>query len=273
MKKNARTKENGVTLLEMLLVLLIMSSFLILGIQQYQNYQIEQNAIQLRYTINALLEGMSNYYQANCQNGTLAPANLTRFPPVPPIFNDNGNLYSVITQNYINNWQPLNPIVDNDATQSGYLVQFNFFDIPRTKKAYVCYNFWSTTGDAAPGCDTPTLIPGSRVVGWGIQVAVKIRDPQRTAGFVGLTGADCAVTNISDIRAANCANDGVDDDPNNLHYLVWQRVPSYASADISSDLWLTNPVVKEFKLQYTNDPMYEIYLQGVQGSMYYLCGR
>jgi hypothetical protein len=256
-----------------MLVLLIGSSILLFSIKQYEEYKMNQNAIALKSTVDSILQSMSYYYQANCQNGTLSPT-VSSFPP-PPVFDNAGALWNVLNQGFLPaNWQGLNPIVDNAAPNQGYSVQFNYFQSTKPsnpgRNTKVCYNFWSSGTANVSGCGaTPAPIPDSIIIGWQIQVTVKMKDPTSTMDYAGLAGADCAVTDLTPNTVADCSHSGTGP----FQYLVWQRLPAFASPTISSPLWLTTPMVKQFNEAYTHDPMYEIFMNGTSPtSYYYLCG-
>lgn len=267
-------KAAGVTMLELMLVILIGAAIVIFGLQQYQQYQKNQYAIQLRSTVDSLLEALGSYYQANCETGTLSPTSMT-FPPSPIAFDDGGRLLNDLQNGYLPaNVLFFNPIVDNTATNQGYAVQLNFFQSTNPaqpgRRTQVCYSFWGTSTGA--GCsDTPLPTPNTMIIGWQIQVAVKIKDPATILNYVGLTGADCAVESLTPGVPADCGSSTGSTNP--LRYLIWQRLPAFASSAINSSLWLSNPLVKQFKAQYTHDEMYELYMNNTATSpYYYLCG-
>lgn len=256
-----------------MLVILIGASIAIFGLRQFEQYQKNQYAIQLRLTVDSLLEALGSYYQANCETGTLSPKSMT-FPPSPIGFDDGGTLLDDLQNGYLpDSVLFLNPIVDNKATNQGYAVQLNFFQSTNPaqpgRHTKVCYSFWGTS--TAAGCsDTPAPTPNTMIIGWQIQVAVKIKDPTTIMNYVALTGADCAVPDLTPGVPADCGT-GVGS-TKALNYLIWQRLPSFASSAINSSLWLSNPLVKQFNEQYTHDEMYELYMNNTTSPYYYLCG-
>ena len=220
-------KMAGVTLLEVLLVMAIAASIIILTLRIYQQFQKDQYAIQLRYNADTLLEGLAYYYQANCAEG--AGRKLSQ-QPFPTTFNDGGNLYIDLTNGFLPaNWQPANPLIDPTAANNGYFVQFNYYS-PSQRQVYACNTFWSTT-PGQPGCTAPQPIPNTQVVIWVAQLAIKMRDPATTLGYLGLTGADCAVDSLPAGAPADCSQASASGQPS---YLVWQRLPSLASPALQS---------------------------------------
>ena len=262
-------KSKGVTLLEVMLVLLIGSLLLIFGIRQYQQYQLEQYALQLKYNVDSLLQAMSYFYRANCAKGKLSPSQLTPFPPTQLAYSlsvDNNDFVGYLP----NNWQPLNFLVDNTADDYGYSTQFNFYQIGQ-KNANACFSFWST-GNTPAGCNTPNAIPNTLVVGWQMQVIVKMINPDTTTNYLGLTGADCAIdaTDLPTNKVVDCSKTSASGAPT---YLVWQRPPSFATPTISANDWMATPGLRMFNLQYSHDAMFELYMDNSSATpYYYLCG-
>lgn len=260
-------ESRGVTLLEVMLVLLIGSFLLLLAVRQYEQYQLEQYALQLKYNVDSLLQAMSYFYRANCATGKLSPSQLSPFPPTQltyPLSLNNNDFAGYLPDN----WQPMNPLVDNNANDNGYFTQFNFFQIGQ-KNATACFTFWSS-GNTPAGCNTSTAIPNTMVVGWQIQVVVKMINPQTTTNYLGLTGADCAIdaSNLPANKIVNCSNNSTSGSPT---YLVWQRSPSFATPTVSANDWMATPRLKMFNAQYTHDAMFELYMNN-SSPYYYLCG-
>lgn len=258
----------GVTLLEILLVIAIGSSFILFAIRQYQLYQAQQYALQLRYNAETLLEALSYYYQANCAAGSGRTLSQT---PLPSVYDDSGKLYTDLTKGFLpGNWQPINPLVDNAATNKGYFVQFNNRSAGN-RNINVCYSYWSTSGTAGTqGCSPAQAISNAPIILWQEQLAIKMKNPAQTLGYLGLSGADCAVDSLTSGAPVDCSNTSTTGQPN---YLVWQRLPSFASPTLTGDQWINQPIQKSFIQQYTHDPMYELYLQGTGSTTFnYLCG-
>lgn len=248
-------KERGVTILEVLLVLVIMTSLILMGLRWYQTLQTENNYGVLKSDVDQLFLALRQYYQANCgtiNNGTANPNNI--------FFPKSGTISSFVTppasglQPYLpSNWPRHTPIIDT-ASDNGFTSQFNLY-LPASKLPqkvqYVCYNF------GTPACSTQAPIPNSQIFIWQMQVAVKMLNPTEAYEYRATAGADCAASDIS--GGPIVCSDNASIDPANATYLIWQRAPSDVPIEMRSPLWMYDPVLKEFKLQYTHDPMYEMY--------------
>ena len=62
-----RRKQQGVTLLELMLALAIATAVFILGIRLYAEYSFRLSESQLEANIEQFFQAMSHYYQANCR--------------------------------------------------------------------------------------------------------------------------------------------------------------------------------------------------------------
>jgi hypothetical protein len=105
------------------------------------------------------------------------------------------------------------------------------------------------------------------VVFWEIQVTVKLSDPNAGVRLKGVLGADCFSDTATDCNAS----------VQKPSYLIWKRVPAFASPKTTSILWGSLSDFKEFTMQYTHDPMYELsnpngYAGTTTSDYYYLCG-
>lgn len=246
---------SGVTLLEGLLTMAIMSSILLLGVQQYQTYKNQTNALDLRYNVDKLFVAAAHYYQANCRSGTLAPPGNS---VVTTALNGTGG----IVGSYLIDWQPLNPLVDSAATDGGYSLQYNPTKLTRNR--YVCFRGQQYPPGTNPVCWAPLPIQSGQktVLNWQIQVAVKMAKPEYAKSYQGLTGADC----VSDVATA-CNQAAA-----KPIYLIWQRTASYASPNMSSPLLPSTMRVTQFNAQYTHDELYEMNNATYASGQYYVCG-
>ena len=250
----------GLSLLEMILVIGIMASILLLSIRQYQSYRLDSDMRQLEYNVDALFQAMGKYYRANCYGttvpgadpaGTLQPGALhpNNNPSDPfPIniqtdLRDNGFL----TENY-----PISPLLDETGPGNGYVVQFNRHTQPRTL------------------CIDPPICSSTRTIGtivfWTAQVAVLLRDPTLAQDYLQVLRGHC-LSSFAGGTVTPCP--GVGD------YIVWERMPSFASPASTSSYWSMNPILDRFNQLYTTYPI--TYLldtagQTPSGPQYYLCG-
>lgn len=263
-------KARGMSLLEVMLVLAIASSIMLAGLRIYQSFDRDSGYLILRSNVDLLFQAMKTYYQDQCNlyfspDSSIRASGALTFnsnnPAAPVPFDVN------TTKNYLSSpWPRGSSVLANKVISSTYFAQFNPSTV-NTKQAYVCSSF------ASPQCSAPAPIPGSNVVLWQSQVAVKMKDPTMTTYYLAVAGADCAVNSLSGKLPVDCST-GVSMG-NSATYMVWQRMPSFSSPTIKSSLWISNPVTKLFKLQYTHDPMYELYNSSAEPSevyKYYYCG-
>jgi Tfp pilus assembly protein PilE len=269
-------KNLGVTLLEAILVLAVASSILLMGIRQYQLFQIQKNYVQVRSNVSLLFQAMMNYYQAYCNGNVTTSENKIS---IPTLINDD-----LVTKNFLTNWQPLNPLVDSTqaGNDKGYYAQFNPNNNSNNtegRQAYACFLLPdNTTGTLVTTCTPPRPVVADtsrykpQVLTWQIQIAVALPagTPYNAAlAYQGGMGASC----LSD-STASCPT-SINQSAKN-YYLIWQSMPTVAALETGSSLWPLNPTVKEFNLQYTHDPMYEMiypeYATDTSKDYYYLCG-
>jgi hypothetical protein len=239
----------GITLLETMLVLAIMASFLLFGINRLTDASITVPAGNVpRTTIGALSpeSGAVDYTLSNQAYAIDIKTNL-------------------IKGNYLSKpWPTFVPAIDSTYGLKGYSASFIF--LLTTKNAYACWNFTNTAG--AVKCTTAQPIQPQQVAFWLAQVSVKIaNDPKgdKTLAFLGPTGASCA-SSVPD----KC------DGSKSPNYLIWQQLPTKSGSNIGSDLWESQSQEAMFNQQYTHDVIYEMttpaYSTNPAGDIYYLCG-
>ncbi len=253
-------KLKGITLIEFMLVLVIAMSMIIIGIKQYAQYRLGRDAFSLKYNVDVIFQAMQNYYYANCARLALAPSNNPSNPfPV--------NIQTTLAGYLDSNWRPMNLLINSAFGSSGYALQFNGVTLSGIRRENFCYYF-PNTGQTSPSCAS---LPNddAMIYLWVAQVVVQIRDTRTTLAIKGLAGADCALASYSASSAADCSGGVTSGNP---AYLVWQRLPSFASPQMNSGLWSSMPTVKQFNLQYTNDSLGELVSATYAGSQYYLCG-
>ena len=253
-----RRKQQGVTLLELMLALVIATAVFILGIRLFAEYSFRLHESQLEANVEQLFQAMTHYYQANCRRqldansnaqstGSLDPAVIGNQATVPL------NITTDLQQpGFLVNWRPLNPLVNDAASGQGYSVQFNRAMTGGRDPAMSVYAC-TGTGDP-PACisntggvllDSTQAPPSgylfnpyrpTRVVVWRQQVTVRL-------------SSSLSAAEVTQIRNDLSAVSGGGND------LVWVRATTFVSPNATSDLWATNPYVKQFNRQYTNDGM------------------
>lgn len=275
----SRNKQTGVSLVEVLLVLAIGAAILFASIKQYQIFRSGADVEQVKYNVDTIFHAMSQFYSVNC-NGTTAVRNGTytftpgmlnpTYSPAPanpfPV-----NITTLLQQNgYLTQVIPINPIVNSSgpATNSynGYVAQFNQSQVVQTRS--VCVTGVNATGiTAATGCTQAKQV-GTAII-WKAQVAVLIKNTAAAQQYLNLLSGDCLSSlNGTTVRPCSANQPG--------NYVVWERLPSFATPNAQSDSWETYPALNQFNQLYSTYPT--VYLSGMQGKIpnnqtqYFLCG-
>ncbi|MHB1946679.1 MAG: prepilin-type N-terminal cleavage/methylation domain-containing protein [Gammaproteobacteria bacterium] len=249
-----RKHQLGVTLLEILLALAIGAAVILMGIQQYRQYQTQQSLAQLQFNVDQLFQGLSFYYVNYCSSlstsSTTYPLNVHTDLEVPGYLSTH--------------WQSYNPLINNTDTANNYIVQFNISTgTPPNRYENACWNFTGKASDLT--CTTPQATQAS-VYLWRAQVAIEFPSTANMTALKNLLVADC-ISDLSGSAVTPCDSSP----PATGHYLVWERLPSFATSSSSSGLWTSIPVLQEFNLQYTHDQMYEFQNSTYSSSQNYMC--
>lgn len=260
--KTMRRRFAGVTLLEIMLVMVIASALLVMSIKQYEIYRRDADVSQALFNVNQVFYAAALYYQANCRQqwnpttgpiagtGALDPNNSPSNPYPMPIS-------TLVSQGYLAVTLPQSRLINSLGTGGGYIIQFN-----------------RTTPDPDRTVSTSssqTVKTGSIII-WRVQVAVELRKSATASQYKNILQADCLST-LSGSTVTPCASVGAPPTTGTI-YAVWERLPSFAAPQANSNLWITNATVKEFSQMYFTYPI--LYLTGVPSSQYpkqnYLCG-
>ena len=249
------TEAIGVTLLEVLLVLVIISAIIVTSLMFYNSLENDKDILQLRATVDMLSEAAAQFYQANCVYGGLLNPN-----------NVSGNIVpvdvtkSLIQPGFLNAFPNPNPLVNTSQQNVAYIVQFNQFTSPRMQP--VCAN--------PPQCTATSLVNIGTIVLWRIQVSVLANDINMLNANRGILGADCTSSLAAGQQGGNtvapCSAGKAGP------YLVFERLPSYpaVSAQALSPFWLSNPLLRQFTQMYNTLPM--TFLTGSSaGHQYFYC--
>lgn len=276
----AKFKQQGITILEMMLVLAIIAMISIMGIRLYLSFRADVNLQQMKYTVDTIFQAMNMYYRANCYGtsttkkqpgdkmvtyGTLNLNNPDK-PSNPYPINIDTDLRNT---GYLRETLPYNPIIDNNAA-SPYILQFNKGE-NTTRYATVCKEFDSSKD----GCKEEENEKIATIINWTAQVAIKLdpkvaSDPAKVLAYAKITGATCI------------ANEGQLNDPcmpgvlGVGDYLVFQRIPSYPSSNTMSDFYTFNASVSNFTQMYTTYPSHYLVTSGGdtdEGKQYVYCGN
>lgn len=285
------SKSSGLTLVEMMLVLAIASVLITMAINQYRLSEKDSAFRKMQYTVDILFQGMSNYYIANCRNpidrsdptgstlvmhaGSLDPRDTTTTPqPNPfPIITGAGALNLLVSNGILGpkDWPPLaNELIDTTAGDKGYVTQFNLTDLgAATRSPTAYYNNWMKSSDPQVSSQLAVSLSNvGRIYKWRSQVAVKINGTEEVAKvYANRLGANCT-SKLENGVVTPCTPTSTG------QYVVWERSPTYGSANTRSLLWLTTRRIKQSNQLYTNDDMYgasNANWVNSQGNVY-LCG-
>ena len=269
--KQRKKNVAGVTLLEIMLVLVIASGIIMLGLKQYNSMRVYGNAAQVQGNVDNLFQAAAFYYHANCQRqidpvtmnqvnaaGTLDPDYIDPVTtlPAPP-----SNPYPVpITTLLSAGYLPASPIANamiNDSSANSYIIQFNQ-ETPAPDRIL----------------NTPTgPVKLGKIINYTIQIAVELKDPKKANVYQKLLNAECLSRLIGTV-VMPCSSAWWVPPVGGVIYAVWERQPSFAVPNSQSDLWQTNMVNKEFNQFYTTKPV--SYLGSLPAASYsqqnYLCG-
>lgn len=266
-----RADQKGVSLIEMMLAFVILTTFIFFGIRLFSQYQFQVNESKVLANVDQLFQAMNNFYRAQCrqaldENGTAQSSG--RLDPV--VVDASGSVKmtiklkvqdDLITPGFISqtSWNPDNFIIDNTATpDDGYYIQFD--RVTKSNKSPTM-SVYACVGSSIPtACDSTGGAPldgsqysnaNSVVAVWVSQVAIKfnsnITDIQRKQIMNDLN-AQC-ISNSATTDIASCDSTNTTGD-----YLIWQRPVSYYTP-YSSTYGMSMPYLKQFNMQYTNDPM------------------
>jgi hypothetical protein len=274
--KNKFHHIQGVTLLEALLGLVIIATIAMMSLRYYQRYATERDFKQIENNVDILFQTLRRFYQANCQSGVLSPFPSDPSVPAPdltmpfPMENDAQFQDYLLTPGFLpKQWPFYNVQVDDTFGYKGYAVKLIPIVNEITRKTTSCYQFDKSK---TPQCYNG-LVPGRKVLYWKIEIAVQVLNVNNAQAFGPYIGTNCIVDSWASDVPVNCTVDNSTDGT----ILVWQFLPSDPFLRPRSDAWLMNPIVKNFNLLYTHDPMYEMYHPNsgpITGDNYhyYLCG-
>jgi type II secretory pathway pseudopilin PulG len=270
--------QTGITLLEMMLVLAIIASAFVFGLRLLTQFQFQVRESQLNASVNQLFNAAAGFYSANCRRALDSNGNDQSPGELDPVKTDSSGVIKptlvlsvtsqLLTPGYLpSSWHPNNLLVDNKATEQGYYVQFN--RVTAADGDNPSAGVVACTGNPSSPCENsvrlsldptqtggnyPNRNPSSRgnAVTWVVQVGVKLSE--------SLTNAQW--TQIKNDLNAQCISTGSGNEvvpctsaPAANGYLVWTRHPSSYIDQVTSNQWVSDPYVKDFKMQYTNDGM------------------
>lgn len=258
-------RQSGLTLLEIILVVTIGLSIILLGVKQYQSYKLDSDVQQVLYNVDQIFQAASYYYQANCKRqmnqttmtpiagtGTLDPANS---PLNPKMIDAQADL---VTPGYLKQPILFNPIVrfmNGSTVLKSYAVQFNLVTPLPSRSVPLSAGGTGNTGT---------------IYVWKIQVAVALAKPAMAQQYLNLLRGDCLSHMLGGSVVAPCPATPTAPGPND-DYVVFTRLPSFATPGSQSGLEATNATVKQFTQQYETYPILYLIDTGGVGQNY-LCG-
>lgn len=257
-------KQQGVTLVEVILVLVISMAILYFSIQQYLIYKRATDVYLLKRNINILFQAAAKYYKANC-----AIPNPYGIPNILSVANlPSATYYSVsydtlVSEGYLS--EPLSPspfVQPGSDAPEGYLIQFNLAKQPNG-------NLIPRTVATPSGAQ-----PVGNILFWRIQISAYLSDVAPATALQNELGADCLSSQTTDwlghIAVAPCSLS------TQGQYAVWERLPNFAEGNPAANslFWQTMPTVMQFKQMYTTYPMSVLLapFSGVANKQVYVCG-
>lgn len=262
--------QQGITLLEVILVLVVGAGILYLSVSQYQNFRRQTDLQQVQNTVDTLFAALYKYFQAHCadQSGGVG-GSLGRFSVAQTL---GINVNTLINEGFISASDiRLNPFVlTGGVAPYGYVVQFN----QKQQSAPSGYSFalplrQQTLQPSVGGGQKPV---GYMVV-WQAQVAAQLNTANATAdGLMLSLHADClssSSTSWGQNIVLSCDNAAGN------NFAVWQRSPSFGTESGASGMWGKRANTILFLQQYTTNPILNLTDPsqiGQVNNQYYVCG-
>ncbi len=234
----------GITLIEVILVLVVASAIIAMSIRFYTYLKSDSDVMQVRANVDAIFVAMKDYYHVNCYGyqgsanklvpGTLNPA--ASPPSIMPI----DITSALITPKFLTETlMPTSIVNASGSGTNGYVAQFN----------EVTYTNSNGT-----------------VVSWQAQVSVQLaaNKVSNATAYAGWMAAEC-LSNISGSTVTPCASSG-----NTGSFLVFQRTIANASREGSSTYWQMTPSLNTFRQMYSQPPSSS--MSGAT-TQYFMCGN
>lgn len=243
--------QQGVTLVEVMLVFVVMTLIAISGFRLYDFYRHDVEMNQIRANVSQILQGMAYYYQANCSSSKTADDNVKKPGTLDP--SNNLQPWVPITmiqlQPYLTAPIPVNPLLG----PSPYVMQFNRLEPPPDRMI--------ARGDGT----TPPYKIG-KIILWTAQVAVKLSSEDEAQQYKNLLAADC-VSSYSDSYVFPCSSSSA----GKGDYIVWERWPSFTGSENTPVTWQQMKVLQQFNQMYSTYPINYL-TDGTITNQNYLCG-
>jgi type II secretory pathway pseudopilin PulG len=239
--------QQGLTIIEILLVLVIASTLILMGLRQYQSYRFDADVAQLKYNVDTLFQSMLSYFRANCSGeGTLSPFKKPPVDMTSPYPIDIQN--NLITPGFLDAKALLfNSLaeekVPGDAV-SAYNVQFR---PQRVVRKSIC----------PPG--ETTCAPSGYALLWNPEIRVYLNDPDKVDLISKILNAPCVDADWNEVPCSASSKT-----------ILFTHQVSFSNAkQTASSYWIMNPILDEFRDANTT---YNTVLPGLGEDQYYYCG-
>ena len=244
--------QRGLTLLETMLVLAIISGILLLSIRQYQSFEIEGDIGVTQQNVNTVFVAMANYFRANCNQ---APFNTDTSPATIVVTSNQLTGFEPDLTGDLLTSMPQSRLVNNSDPALSYIMQFNRLT-PVPDRTY-------------PALKNPKQ-PIGKIIIWRMQVGVLLNNltiKEQTATRLlaqCLSSPDTAggKTMVTPCETPNTTGD----------YAVWERLPSLPGSQLLSTYWVSIPRVKQFTQMYTTYPILLLIDGTMTANQYFVCG-
>ncbi|HEX4044553.1 MAG TPA: hypothetical protein VHZ76_02675 [Gammaproteobacteria bacterium] len=252
-----KTTQQGLSLLEVWLVLVIAIVITYLSIQQYVIYRRDMEVRQLQYNVDILFQGLANYFRAYCAQSSFNSFYADQYFPVT----------LDMLQGYLPATLMESPLVANDMPLGGYVLQFNQVQTETSPPAPLINPLPYRSVETYPDNQS---VPTGYVTVWQAQVAVRLKNPDTVEQYQALLSADClsSLQRVNgNVSVAPCSQA-----TERERYVVFTRQPSLASTKFNSVYWPSKPTVLQFTQMYNVAPIL-LLTDGTQtADQYYICG-
>lgn len=281
-------KQNGVTLIEYMLVMVIMLSILLLCIKQYQIYRQDADISQLQYNLDVIFQAMNKYYGQNCDPAPPpnqqpsgfcpsdnCPCNSPRSPFIICPLNANVTqvpiiiqLQELIDKNYLSindlSIQEIMEQADSKGVLSvklGYALQYNLKQNPIPTRVYT----------------NPTT-QVSKVIGlfviWNMQLSIKLtKEASEIANTYQMRLNASCVSDYPERCATKPPPAPGTPSPPPAKYLIFERTTLSSTSSVQSSYWQMNASVKQFKKNYEEMPDWYMAETYPDALYYYYCNQ
>jgi hypothetical protein len=255
----------GLTLLEIMLVLVVATSVVLASLKQIQVYMLDNDIAAIKANVDNLFSASGLFYRTYCSQNSFAGNTSVRLLPstldVPSSPVTSGNGFLTVPLCYPTGkcaWYGVpNNIVNTSDSSGGYIAQFN--SLPMSSSPQATMNTACNAKDCSstsPGPVVNNNLPSMKVVFVTLQVSVLMKNVKLASYVEGVLGADCLSTENSSTPPT--VNPCTSPAPAGATWVVFTRLPAFASPESTSALWPSMARLKEFNMQYTHDQMYEL---------------